>query len=236
MNTTLAAGSVAGVLPDLSSISWTSLLIAPALLAVIVLLPRAPAQPRTPPPTSTTAPDPSPTPIPTLSADAPPIHLFRAKTSHARYLPTLSKHVFSYPVLYFGFDLDALESGALDLGRAFGYGPAHRTLTALRPGGYLGNAGGKARTIRTKLEDLMRNQGVEVADVGRVYSVTMPEYCGVEGINPLTVHFGYRIGEGGEEGGLRLKVVVLEVHNTFGETHVYLLRTGVDEDDKVALG
>ena len=196
---------------------WWQLLLAPALLALVLVLPCS-----NQPPTHTSA-----------DSTPPPLHLFKAKTSHARYLPTLSKHVFSYPVLYFGFDLDALESGALDLGRYFGYRPEGWALTGLRPGGYLGKSGGKDHSIREKLNGLMVREGVSVEEVRKVYSVTMPEYCGVEGINPLTVHYGYK---NEEKDGIELKVVVLEVHNTFGETHVYLLRTGVDEDDKVALG
>lgn len=234
MNTSISPGSVASILPDVSSISWLSLLLAPALLALVLTFSRAAAPHPTPTPTS-----------PSLHPPPPPLsHLFCAKTSHARYLPTLAKHVFAYPVLYVGFDLDALERGALDLGRAFGYCPRGWALTGLRPGSYLGKAGGKERTIREKLNALVVKEGVPVEDVGRVYSVTMPEYCGVEGINPLTVHYGYKVGgavdlegkgKSGED-GLELKVVILEVHNTFGETHAYLLRTGVDEDEKVAVG
>ncbi|KAK7446978.1 hypothetical protein VKT23_014191 [Stygiomarasmius scandens] len=54
--------------------------------------------------------------------------------------------------------------------------------------------------------------------------MTMPSYLGFEGINPLTVYFCYK------PGGV-LWLVVLEVHNTFGESHVYLLEIGKGEDD-----
>ena len=224
MNATLSAGSVASLWPDVNSISWWQLVIAPILLGVVVLLPRArPTRPSTPP---------------SSQLQTKPLHLFQAKTSHARYLPTLAKHVFSYPVLYFGFDLDALEAGQLNLGRSFGYRPKGWSLTGLRPDGYLGKASGKDDSIRHKLNELMLAEGVRLEEVAKVYSVTMPEYCALEGINPLTTHFGYKVTHNKERGEelLELKVIVLEVHNTFGETHAYMLRTRVAEDEQVPTG
>ncbi|KAH9984716.1 hypothetical protein BJV77DRAFT_1089086 [Russula vinacea] len=54
--------------------------------------------------------------------------------------------------------------------------------------------------------------------------LTMPSYCGFEGINPLTVYFCYR------KDRPQLWVVVLEIHNTFGERHVHILEVGKNEE------
>jgi hypothetical protein len=67
----------------------------------------------------------SPRRSPEVHADADALTsvLIPAYTSHSRSLPKQSKHAFSYPLLYLGVDVDALESGALDLpGRIVRYG------------------------------------------------------------------------------------------------------------------
>ncbi|EIW76654.1 hypothetical protein CONPUDRAFT_168477 [Coniophora puteana RWD-64-598 SS2] len=51
----------------------------------------------------------------------------------------------------------------------------------------------------------------------------MPRIVGFEGINPLTVYYCYDVDA-------TFWLTVLEVHNTFGESHVYLLQPGVEED------
>lgn len=212
-NTTAHTSSLLSTLPFLSTFTWWEVLVPASLVSLSVLLRALDRQPNTP----------------TRSL----VHVYPAKTAHARFLPTVAKHVFSYPVLFFGFDLDALEAGELDLGRAFGYQPPRRTLTSFTPGGYLGKGKDGTQSIRDKLNELMRERGVPLSLVERVYTVSMPAYLGIEGINPLTTHFGYSVDE---DGNWTLRAVVLEVHNTFGETHVYLLRVGVDEDDKPTKG
>ena len=164
-------------------------------------------------------------------------HLFRAKTAHARLLPASARHVFCYPVLYFGVDLARLEAGELDLGsgrgRLFGWEPPAWVVTALWRSAYL-EAGAKAG-IRDKVLALLERRGVDTTkDATMVYMVSMPAYLGLEGINPLTTHYCY--GDAAADGKRPLRVVVLEVHNTFGERHVYVLRVGADEDPKVSLG
>ncbi|EPQ26347.1 uncharacterized protein PFL1_05995 [Pseudozyma flocculosa PF-1] len=84
-------------------------------------------------------------------------------------------------------------------------------------------------------------------ELGQVWTVTMPAVFGIKGINPLTVHYCYRPvnalaagvtppsnkGDGPHHGDGALGdfwLVVLEVHNTFNERHVYILEAGVGED------
>ena len=173
----------------------------------------------------------------------PHAHLYHAKTAHARFLPVEAKHVFSYPVLFYGVDLDQLESGASDLGRLFGWQGGKKSgwkVTALSPSAYLDAdkpgdpLRGSLRGIKEKLLQYLEKKGVEGWRTKWVYTVTMPAYLGFEGINPLTVHYCYSELEGEER--RKLEVVVLEVHNTFGERHIYLLRTEMEEDTEIAVG
>jgi hypothetical protein len=111
----------------------------------------------------------SPRRSPEVHADADALTsvLIPAYTSHSRSLPKQSKHAFSYPLLYLGVDVDALESGALDLpGRIVRYGGRPITkLLGLRSDGYL--------------------------EPGSIWLVTMPSCFGFEGINPLSTWFVY---------------------------------------------
>ena len=166
-------------------------------------------------------------------------HLYRAKTAHARLLPASARHVFCYPVLYFGVDLARLEAGELDLGKGrgslFGWEPSKWSITAFWRHAYL-EAATKAG-IRHKVLALLERRGIDTTKhATMVYMVSMPAYLGFEGINPLTVHYCYGDASPDADGSRPLRVVVLEVHNTFGERHVYVLRVGVAEDPKVALG
>lgn len=66
----------------------------------------------------------------------------------------------------------------------------------------------------------------------------MPSFLGTEGINPLSVWLCYEKddAEGGAGKERKLWTVILEVHNTFGERHVYVLETGKGEEEKVFAG
>ncbi|KAG8703792.1 hypothetical protein FRC08_002632 [Ceratobasidium sp. 394] len=143
------------------------------------------------------------------------------QVAHARLLPTESKHAFTYPTLSLLLSLSALESGTLNrgwFGIVFGY-PGLWRMCGLRAQTYLTDS--SSRTIREKLVQLMAPCGVRL---GKVWMMTMPSFLGFEGINPLTVYFCY------EEGQDYVWGVVLEVHNTFGERHAYVLQVGKDED------
>ncbi|KIY63872.1 hypothetical protein CYLTODRAFT_493562 [Cylindrobasidium torrendii FP15055 ss-10] len=190
----------------------------------------------------------------------PQAYILQNTVTHTRLLPAPSKHTFTYPAISLLVSLDALERGDLDLlrGWAFGYGGLWGRLTGIRPDPYL--MPGK-ESIREKLERVLldrgygvgarqpksnktrcsandeKTSGVQEAEnkqeeeaeaeqdvTAHIWMMTMPSYMGFEGINPLTVYYCYT-----PEGGLA--VVVLEVHNTFGENHVYILQVGKDEDE-----
>ncbi|TRM63282.1 hypothetical protein BD626DRAFT_557691 [Schizophyllum amplum] len=135
--------------------------------------------------------------------------------THARLLPVESSHAFTYPTISFFVSLAALEAHELDLGPVgvlFSYGRVLGTMVGLRAEPYLreGNAG-----IRAKLDALLRERGILREDSRAIEDV----------INPLTIYFVYA-----RDGGM-LWLTVLEIHNTFGESHVHVLESGVNEDD-----
>ena len=159
-------------------------------------------------------------------------HIYRATTSHARYLPREAAGRFRYPVLYLGFDLHALESGGLDLGRLFSFRGRKRrrrwAVLTVNPRNYLGAVEPRER-IYSRLVDLVAGHAVPREAMASAYTVAMPGLLAFEDINPLTTHFCYGAAR-------QLIAVVLEVSNTFGEKHAYVLRVGVDEDAKPGRG
>ncbi|KAF8438432.1 hypothetical protein L210DRAFT_3404335 [Boletus edulis BED1] len=160
------------------------------------------------------------------------------KVTHARLFPVHSKHAFTYPTIALFVSLDALERSALDLPISFGWGPTlgyvfrfgsiWRTLVGLRGDGYLAHQDANHTSplsIRSKLDRVLFDSGAITApsEIKDVWMMTMPAICAFEGINPLTVYYCYR--PSGE-----VSMIVLEVHNTFGEGHVYVLQLGKSED------
>lgn len=129
-------------------------------------------------------------------------------------------------------------------GLVFGTGSSSkRRLMNLRPSAYLFDDGDQTTTLVERFQAFMNpaarrgdNTGAgkmvrdgdtltdPVAELRDVWLLTSPSYCGIEGINPLSVWFAY-------DRKKALRVVLLEVHNTFGERHVYVLRAGQDEDE-----
>ncbi|KAJ7057979.1 hypothetical protein C8F01DRAFT_1060109 [Mycena amicta] len=153
-------------------------------------------------------------------------YVLENSVTHARLLPVRAAHAFTYPTFSFLVSVNALESHSLDLahGWVFGYGGRWARLFGLRPQPYLTPGGG---SIKQKLDNLLQERGC--AGLEDAWMMTMPSLLGFEGINPLTVYFCYN-AEG------KLFVTVLEVHNTFGENHIYCLKIGEQEDKEVSKG
>ncbi|OCF35705.1 hypothetical protein I316_02760 [Kwoniella heveanensis BCC8398] len=151
-----------------------------------------------------------------------PSFFYPAITSHGRQLPVTAKNTFSYTVLYMAVDVDSLESGSLDLPfRVMGYGGSPWSkILGLRTKKYLGP--GDKQGFRAKVKDVLKRNGLPTDDVGRIWLLTMPSYMGYEGDNPLTTWFLYTKPKGGAERG-ELWGVILEVHNSFHESHCYVL-------------
>jgi len=115
--------------------------------------------------------------------------------AHSRRLPISSTHTFRYHTFSFLLELDALESGRLDLasGLVFSYGRRWGRLLGLRSQPYLDPLSSSS-SIRQKLEDQFHKHHLLCSDekLEDAWIMTMPSILGLEGINPLTVYFCYR--------------------------------------------
>ncbi|KAJ3515000.1 hypothetical protein NLJ89_g2028 [Agrocybe chaxingu] len=154
-------------------------------------------------------------------------YILRNQVTHARLLPVESANAFTYSTLCLLMSLNALEGRRLDLGGGwiFGYGGNWGSIVGLRSKPYLTTQPG---TIRNKLETLLEERGFSNV-FHDAWMMTMPAFMGFEGINPLTAYFCYDEKE-------EFRLVVLEIHNTFGESHVHVLQVGTNEDEIPATG
>ena len=132
--------------------------------------------------------------------------LLPSTTFHSRFKPLL--HSFRYPVLYIGVDLDTVGYNDTVLS----FSDAWRPLK-LHAGDYLGTK--YTGSIKEKLWSHMHDHNVDTTQLRRSYLVTTPRVLGYS-FNPVSFHYVYDTSE-------NLAVVVLEVNNTFGEKHIYVL-------------
>jgi DUF1365 family protein len=137
---------------------------------------------------------------------APAASLYRAQTVHVRFQPFV--HRFRYALSQLLVDVDKLEEGLRGL----------RLMRLDRPGLFSfhrkdhGDRSGAA--LRPWAEARFADAGVAL-DGGRVELLCFPRVLNFV-FNPLSVFFGY-----GPDG--RLRGVIYEVNNTFGETHAYVV-------------
>ena len=137
--------------------------------------------------------------------------VYRAAVWHARLTPT--RHEFVYPITLFAFDLDELP--ALD--RAVrGFGHNCFAWVSLRDRDHLRGAG----ALREKLDRVLRAHDV-TDEIARVRLLTQARYLGL-GFNPVSFYYCHDRADA-------LRAIVAEVNNTFGERHVYVLRTPAAE-------
>ncbi|KAI9220671.1 hypothetical protein BC828DRAFT_438746 [Blastocladiella britannica] len=159
-----------------------------------------------------------PEPIVSSSTKLPAPALLLGTTAHARRTPR--SHAFAYPTLYIGVSLDDLASGRAESmagGGLFTYNGAG--VLAIHDRDYLYED--DSASLRSKALRVLHEQAaIESEVIGPVYMVTMPRLLGYA-FNPLTMYYCYRASASGTEGD-RLRAVILEVNNTFGERHVYV--------------
>lgn len=132
--------------------------------------------------------------------------IYSGRVMHARSEPV--HHRFSYPVYFYGFDLEELERLDKEV-LCFGYNRLRPV--ALYDRDYL-TAG--SAPIRQKLVALLSRAGHH-KEIGRIYLVTSARVMHYV-FNPVSFFFCF-----GPEGSL--DCVVVQVNNTFGEMHVYVL-------------
>jgi len=129
--------------------------------------------------------------------------LYRGNVMHERLSP--KGHCFKYPFTFFHFDISQLK--ALSNTHLF-FGYNQNRLLEIRDNDYLK---GNDLAIKEQLEEFMVNESSDE----RIILVSSPRYLGMA-FNP--VNFFLKIGSDG-----LIKEALVEVNNTFGDRHLYLL-------------
>lgn len=135
--------------------------------------------------------------------------IYIGEVTHARLTPV--KHKFSYPLYFYAFELDELR----DLSARnplFGYNRLRPV--AIHDKDYLTPG---AAPIREKLETILQHAGVSTP-LGAVTLVTSARYFNYV-FNPISFFYC-------RDAQSRLICVLIQVNNTFGEMHLYLLKDG----------
>lgn len=132
--------------------------------------------------------------------------IIKGHVEHMRHTPV--KHRFRYPVYFYCFDLDELPvlNRSLPL---FGYNRLRPV--SLFDARYLERGDG---SLREKLLGYLKKEGCE-AEISKVLLMTSPSYFNCI-FNPVS--FYYCLAANDEP-----VCIVVEVNNTFGERHLYLL-------------
>ena len=145
-----------------------------------------------------------------MSVDVPRLDLpelpalVRGQVTHRRRGPV--RHAFRHHVYQWLVDLDQLPKLPLWL----------RPTARFDARDHLGGGGtGAAGSIRDNVDRYLASRSIELGAGGRVLMLTTPRVLGYT-FNPLTVFWCL----GGDS---LLRCIVAEVHNTYGERHVYLL-------------
>jgi uncharacterized protein len=132
--------------------------------------------------------------------------LYEGSVTHRRVLAPA--HAFRYRALLTLLDLDEIE--ALE-GRLRLFGRAKARPLRFRDEDHLA---GSAAGVRRDLEDAVRREGLPLPG-GRVELLTSGRILG-HVFNPVSFFYCY-------DADLRLRLVVAEVNNTFGDRHAYVL-------------
>ncbi|KAK7556128.1 hypothetical protein IWX92DRAFT_370363 [Phyllosticta citricarpa] len=153
--------------------------------------------------------------------------LIPSRTTHSRMFP--QKHSFAYSYLLVGIPIGPA-------GRPCRYGSLISVDTDLLPAGqnrrgwfhvqgsdYL-ERWGQNMTLKDKLAQYLRSQGVDDESWHHAYLVTAPKFLGYH-FNPVS--FWYIYSEQNQ-----LQLMVLEVNNTFDERRMYLLKADGDISGK----
>lgn len=154
--------------------------------------------------------------------DAHPV-LLLSSTFHSRFLPVL--HSFRYPVLYIGVDLSLISNDAGFVNTFVSTTEKIWRPLSLHREDYLGNK--YSGTILEKLHSHMKDHGIDTTSLQKALLVTTPRVFGYS-FNPVSFYYVYDKQD-------HLRVVVLEVNNTFGEKHIYVLRE-FDNGEQVRQG
>ncbi|GAB3444171.1 DUF1365 domain-containing protein [Phycicoccus ginsengisoli] len=125
--------------------------------------------------------------------------IYRTSIRHARTSPL--RHRFAHRSHTWLVDLD-------DLPRLGPLAPLARFCAR-------DHLGDPTRTLRQNLDAFLATQGVDLGG-GRILMLAMPRVLGAV-FNPISVHWCHDAED-------RLVATVVEVHNTYGDRHAYLVR------------
>jgi DUF1365 family protein len=145
--------------------------------------------------------------------EVPKARIFPCHTTHARMFP--KRHAFAYSYLQCGFPV--VPSGITYSGIEFPSGKDQEFGTwwlRVRAEDYLERGDG-AKGFYWKLKAYLRAQHVEDTKWSYAYLVTAPRFFGYA-FNPVSFWYIYNRDH-------ELKMMILEVNNTFGERRMYLL-------------
>ena len=134
------------------------------------------------------------------------------EVEHVRLEPV--RHRFTYPVTFYGLDLDELPELDAKL-PLFGYN--RKRPVTISDAGYID---ARSEPIKEKFLSLLNGSGM-ASKIRRVMLVTSPVHFGYI-FNPVSFYYGLD-----EDGGP--VCAMAEVNNTFGEKHLYLLTERQDE-------
>jgi len=152
----------------------------------------------------------------------PPL-LLTSKTTHSRLFPR--KHAFSYSYLLVGVPVGIQGR----ISNVLSVDCPHPGWFAVDSVDYLTRSSANL-SLAEKLKRYLHTRGVTDRDYAFAYLVTAPRFLGYS-FNPVSFWYLY-------DSETRLKYMILEVNNTFGERRIYLLRgetvkvdSGVDSDE-----
>lgn len=142
----------------------------------------------------------------TVQAGVGPVdtpQIYATRIHHARTSPL--RNTFTYSSHSWLVDLDDLPRLPWWLS----------PLAAFRPEDHIGRPD---RSIRANIDALLQAHGITLTE-GRVLMLTNPRVLGYV-FNPITVHWCFQRE--------RLRCVVVEVHNTYGDRHAYVVEPDQD--------
>jgi len=145
------------------------------------------------------------------SAASPAATLYVGRVMHRRLRPF--GHRFDYRVFSMLIDIDRIAEAAAS-SRLFSYNRFNLFGYYDRDHGPR-DAGRTPRSLRQWLEGHLELAGIDI-DNGRIMLLCFPRVLGYV-FNPLSIYFCYRPDES-------IAAILYEVHNTFGDRHVYLFR------------
>jgi uncharacterized protein len=131
----------------------------------------------------------------------------------AHHRPGPVRHTFRHRVYQWLVDLDRIPAQPWYL----------RPFAGFRAADHLGDP---ARTIKQNVQFFLRSHGVDLGPGARVVMLANARVLG-HVFDPLTVFWCL-------DGSARLRCVVAEVHNTYGERHAYLLHPEVSGASRAA--